>query len=56
MLKDIILVGAAMVIAAATFRGGRLHGISEAQFHDWRETARTGAAEALDERAAVPAA
>lgn len=24
MLKDVILVGAAMVIAAATFRGGRL--------------------------------
>jgi putative oxidoreductase len=90
VLKDIILVGAAMVIAAATFRGGRLvrgdlpptatirphetldgeqklrlvlegasdeylisalcerQGISEAEFHDWRETARVGAARALD--------
>ncbi len=98
VLKDVILVGAAMVIAAATFRGGRLvrtdlpptapiragepldgdqklrivldgasdqnliaelclrHGISEAEFHDWRETARASAAEALDERRAVPAA
>lgn len=90
VLKDIILVGAAMVIAAATFRGGRLvrsdlpptsrirpgepldggqklrlileagddrhdiaalcgrHGLSEAEFYDWRETARAGAATALD--------
>ena len=89
VLKDIILVGAAMVIAAATFRGGRLvrsdlpptspirpgapldggqklrlileagddrhditvlcgrHGLSEAEFYDWRETARAGAATAL---------
>jgi len=95
VLKDVILVGAAMVIAAATFRGGRLvrgdlpptaairsherldgeqklrlvlqgagdqaliaelcerQGISESEFHDWRETARLGAARALDE-AAVP--
>ena len=90
VLKDIILVGAAMVIAAATFRGGRLvrsdlpptspirsgepldgsqklrlileagddkrsiaalcdrHGLSEAAFYEWRETARRGAATALD--------
>lgn len=91
VLKDVILVGAAMVIAAATFRGGRLvrgdlpptsairphepldgeqklrlvlegasdekliralcdrQGISESEFHDWRETARVGAARALDD-------
>ena len=90
VLKDIILVGAAMVIAAATFRGGRLvrsdlpptspiriaepldggqklrlilqagnnkhdiaalcehHGLPESQFYEWRETARAGAASALD--------
>lgn len=90
VLKDVILVGAAMVIAAATFRGGRLvrgdlpptpsirpgelldgeqklrlvlegasdqsliselcerQGVSEAEFHDWREIARAGAAHALD--------
>ncbi len=89
VLKDVILVGAAMVIAAATFRGGRLvrgdlpptsgvrprehldgeqklrlvlegaaddhliaalcerHGISESEFHDWKETARLGAVQAL---------
>jgi uncharacterized membrane protein YphA (DoxX/SURF4 family) len=93
VLKDVILVGAAMVIAAATFRGGRLvrgdlppssairphealdgeqklrlllegasdqnlilelcerEGISESEFHRWRETARAGAAHALDESA-----
>lgn len=93
VLKDLILVGAAMVIAAATFRGGRLvrgdlpptsaiaphepldgeqklrlifqgagdqdliaelcerQGISESEFHDWRDTARSGAARALDEDA-----
>lgn len=93
VLKDIILVGAAMVIAAATFRGGRLvrsdlpptspirrwepldggqklrlileagddrhdiaalcklHELSEADFYDWRETARAGATTALDARA-----
>ncbi len=91
VLKDIILVAAGMVIAAATFRGGRLvrsdlapaarvrsgvpldgeqklrlvlqgasderligeicerEGISEAQFHEWRELARTGAAATLHE-------
>ncbi len=96
VLKDVILVGAAMVIAAATFRGGRLirgdlpptsairprealdgeqklrlvldgasdenliaelcerQGISEAEFHNWRQTARMGAARALDEDA-IPA-
>lgn len=96
VLKDVILVGAAMVIAAATFRGGRLirgelpptsaikprqpldgeqklrlvlegasddsliaelcerQGISEAEFHDWRLTARIGAARALDQEP-VPA-
>ncbi len=90
VLKDIILVAAGMVIAAATFRGGRLvrgdlaptatirgdgplggeqklrlvlegasdarligelcerHGVSEAEFHDWRELARAGAADRLD--------
>jgi putative oxidoreductase len=90
VLKDVILVGAAMVIAAATFRGGRLvrgdlpptspvrlgepldgeqklrlvleaasdhnlitglcerQQISEAEFYHWRETARVGAARALD--------
>lgn len=89
VLKDVILVAAGMVIAAVTFRGGRLvrgdlppaaairpdvpldgeqklrlvldgagdprvfaelskrHGISEAQLHDWREVARSGAARAL---------
>jgi len=94
VLKDVILVGAAMVIAAATFRGGRVvrgdlpptsaiqphepldgeqklrlilqgagdqdliaelcerQGISEAEFHNWRDTARAGAARALDEDAA----
>ena len=93
VLKDIILVGAAMVIAAATFRGGRLirgelpptgriragepldgeqklrlllegggdqrltsqllaqHGISEAEFQDWRDIARTGASRALTDHA-----
>lgn len=97
VLKDIILVGAAMVIAAATFRGGRLvrsdlpptspirsgkpldgeqklrlileagndrrdiaalcgrHGLSEAEFYDWRDTARAGAAAALEaDSVAVP--
>ncbi len=96
VLKDVILVGAAMVIAAATFRGGRLirgelpptapirphqaldgeqklrlvlqgasdenlitelcerQGISEVEFHDWRQTAQRGAARALDEDA-IPA-
>ena len=95
VLKDVILVGAAMVIAAATFRGGRLvrgelppssalrpserldgeqklrlvlegadetliialcerQGISEAEFYDWRETARVAAARALDDEP-VPA-
>ncbi len=91
VLKDVILVGAAMVIAAATFRGGRLvrgdlpptrriragerldgeqklrlvlegasdqnliaelcerQGISESEFYDWRDTARVGAARALDQ-------
>ncbi len=95
VLKDIILVGAAMVIAAATFRGGRMvrsdlppvrpvrrgqpldgeqklrmvlgggndpsviaalceeRGLSEAEFYEWRETARVGAAQAL-EHAAEP--
>lgn len=90
VLKDIILVGAAMVIAAATFRGGRLvrsdlppvssvrpgqpldgeqklrmvlaggndpaviaalcaeHTISMTEFYEWRETARVGAAQALE--------
>ena len=90
VLKDIILVGAAMVIAAATFRGGRLvrsdlppvspvhpgqpldgeqklrlvlaggndpavigalcaeHSLSVAEFYDWRDTARAGAAHALE--------
>jgi len=90
VLKDIILVGAAMVIAAATFRGGRMvrsdlpparsvrrgqpldgeqklrmvleggddpgeiaalcqeHALSEAEFYEWRETARVGAARALE--------
>ncbi len=90
VLKAVILVGAAMVIAAATFRGGGLvrgdlpptaairpyegldgeqqhrlllegagdqdliielcqrPGISEADLHRWRETARAGAAQALD--------
>lgn len=89
VLKDVILVGAAMVIAAATFRGGRLvrddlppatpvrgarplraeqklrivlegmdddarvaelcaqHGISEAEFHHWRERSVLGATRAL---------
>lgn len=89
VLKDVILVAAGMVIAAATFRGGRLvrndlapaapvrstapldgeqklrlvlhgasderligeicarEGISEAQFHEWRELARAGAAATL---------
>ncbi|MGI8715945.1 MAG: hypothetical protein ACR2NR_22750 [Solirubrobacteraceae bacterium] len=93
VLKDIILVGAAMVIAAATFRGGRLvrsdlpptaplrpgsqfngdqklrlalegggdpgaiaalchtYAFSESEFYAWRETARAGAARALDEPA-----
>jgi putative oxidoreductase len=90
VLKDVILVAAGMVIAAATFRGGRLvrddlppgpHaatgapldgeqklrlllesagdrdlsaslcdrlGISEAEMHDWRATAREAAARALE--------
>lgn len=94
VLKDIILVGAAMVIAAATFRGGRLvrsdlpparsarpgraldgdqklrivlaggnnpsvisalcdqRDLSEAEFYEWRETARVGAARALEAVAA----
>lgn len=89
VLKDVILVGAGMVIAAATFRGGRLirgdlppatplrtgaplnaeqklrivldgftderlvrelcrrHGISEAEFYDWRSTSLAGATQAL---------
>ncbi|MGI9185765.1 MAG: hypothetical protein ACR2GZ_12550 [Solirubrobacteraceae bacterium] len=93
VLKDVILVGAAMVIAAATFRGGRLvrgdlpptaqirphepldgeqklrlvlegasdhnliaelcerQQISEAEFYQWRETARVGAAGALGQDA-----
>jgi len=97
VLKDIILVGAAMVIAAATFRGGRVvrsdlpptspirtgealdgsqklrlilqagddkddiaalcarHELPEADFYAWRETARAGAATALEANAvAVP--
>lgn len=98
VLKDIILVGAAMVLAAATFRGGRLvrsdlaptspirtgellngsqklrlileagddkndiaavcgrHGLSKAEFYEWRDTAHAGAATALDASpGAVPA-
>jgi len=89
VLKDVILVGAGMVIAAATFRGGRLvrndlppaapaqadrplaaeqkllivldglydesavaelcayHGISESEFHDWRERSVRAATRAL---------
>ncbi len=91
VLKDVILVAAGMVIAAATFRGGRLvrsdlapaapvrsnapldgeqklrlvlqgasdqrliaeicerQGISEAQFHEWRELAGAGAAATLQQ-------
>ncbi len=90
VLKDVILFGAGMVVAAGTFRGGRLvrtapspaprrqpgvpldgerklglllegardqrvigelcqrHGISESEFHDWREIARDGAARSLE--------
>lgn len=95
VLKDVILVAAGMVIAAATFRGGRLvrtdlaptapirtaapldgdqklrlvlegasdqrlirelcerHELSEAEFHEWRELARTGAAQKLAQTAVV---
>jgi hypothetical protein len=53
VLKDIILVAAGLVIAAGTFRGGRLvrgdlpprNHISEAEFYDWRDASLAGVAQ-----------
>ena len=94
VLKDIILVGAGMIIAATTFRGGRLvrgdlppvapireqddltgeqrlrvvlegtrdpdligdffdrYGVTEAEFYEWRDSARVGAEGALQDPSA----